>query len=92
MPSLLPKTGTAKELQKNYRSFFDEVIDSKEPLVILNNNKAEVVIIDIETYDKMVCKAEELELKISMLAIENYESEKKNKKLKKLNSLSDLIS
>lgn len=91
MPTLLPRTSTAKELQKNYRSLFDEVIDSKEPLVILNKNKAEVVIIDIETYDKMVREEEELELKTSMHAIENYKTEKKTKKLKKLNSLADLM-
>ena len=36
MPTLLPNTSTAKELQRNYRSLFDEVIETKEPLVILN--------------------------------------------------------
>lgn len=91
MPTLLPNTSTAKELQKNYRSLFDEVIDTKEPLVILNKNKGEVVIIDIETYDRMVRETEELELKTSMHAIENYKAEKRTKKLKKLNSLADLI-
>ncbi len=91
MPTLLPNTSTAKELQRNYRSLFDEVIETKEPLVILNKNKAEVVIIDIETYDKMVQERERLELESAIRAIENYKKEKSAGKLKKLGSLADLM-
>lgn len=42
----LPKTTTAKELQKNYRKVFDEVKKTKEPVVVMRNNKPDVAIVD----------------------------------------------
>jgi PHD/YefM family antitoxin component YafN of YafNO toxin-antitoxin module len=48
-----PKTTTAKELQKNYRKIFDDVKGSKEPTIVMRNNKPEVAIIDIKWLDEM---------------------------------------
>lgn len=42
----LPQTTTAKELQKNYRKVFDQVKKTKEPVVVMCNNKPDVAIVD----------------------------------------------
>ena len=42
----LPKTTTAKDLQKNYRKIFDWVKKTKEPVVVMRKNKPDVAIID----------------------------------------------
>lgn len=42
----LPRTTTAKELQKNYRKIFDVVKKTKEPVVVMRNNKPDVAIVD----------------------------------------------
>ena len=59
MTRFFPKTASAQQVQHYYRSLFDEVISSREPLVILNNNKPEVIVIDIESYEEMRRKAQE---------------------------------
>lgn len=42
----LPKTTTAKEIQKNYRKIFDEVKATGEPVIVMRNNQPDVVIMD----------------------------------------------
>jgi len=49
----MPKTATAQQIQKNYRSIFNDVMIKREPVVVLNNNKPEVVIVDLQTFDEM---------------------------------------
>lgn len=91
MLKLLPKTASSREIQTSYRKLFDEVMESKEPLVILNNNKPEVVIVDVHTYEHLAQSAADYELEMAKHAIHVYETEKKQKKLKKLSSLADLL-
>jgi PHD/YefM family antitoxin component YafN of YafNO toxin-antitoxin module len=91
MTNLMPKTASSTDIQRNYRALFDEVIDSEEPLFVLNNNKAEVVVLSMNTYEILSKSREEHELDLAMKAIREFESEKKAGKLKKLSSLSDLI-
>lgn len=50
---ILPKTTTAKEIQKNYRKVFDEVKKTKEPVVVMRNNKPDVAIIDAKKLEEM---------------------------------------
>lgn len=88
---MFPKTASMQQIQKNYRKLFDEVIESQEPLVVLNNNKAEVVIIDIHQFEEIQAKAEKYELELAMKAIAIYKKEKKEGKLKNLKSLKSLI-
>lgn len=90
MSKIMPKTASSKDIQKNYRALFDEVMDSEEPLFVLNNNKPEVVVISVKTFESLSKSREEYEQNIAQRAIENYELEKKNGKLKKLSSLADL--
>lgn len=48
-----PKTTTAREIQRNYRKIFDEVKKTKEPVVVMKNNKPEVVIMDPKKLEEM---------------------------------------
>ncbi|MBI4234926.1 type II toxin-antitoxin system Phd/YefM family antitoxin [Candidatus Peregrinibacteria bacterium] len=85
----MPKTASSREIQKNYRALFDEVMETKEPLFVLNNNKPEVVVISLQTYESLSNYREEYEQNIAQKAIESYASEKGAGKLKKLSSLAD---
>lgn len=90
IPKTMPKTASSRDIQKNYRGLFNEVIDSEEPLFVLNNNKPEVVVLSIKTYESLARSREDYEQNLAQEAIKSYKLEKKNKKLKKLSSLSDL--
>jgi len=90
MPIMMPKTASPRDIQRNYRTLFDEVRTSEEPLLILNNNQPDVVVISYEHYESLKRSQEENEQNIAREAIENYKSEKKVGKLKVLSSLADL--
>lgn len=49
----LPRTTTAREIQRNYRKIFDLVKKTKEPVVVMKNNKPEVVIMDAKKLSEM---------------------------------------
>lgn len=91
MSKIMPKIASSRDIQKNYRSLFDEVMNSEEPLFVLNNNKLEVVVISVKTFESLSQSREDYEQNMAQMAIENYKVEKKNKKLKKLSSLADLL-
>ncbi|PIZ76084.1 hypothetical protein COY05_02305 [Candidatus Peregrinibacteria bacterium CG_4_10_14_0_2_um_filter_38_24] len=90
MLKIMPKTASSKDIQQNYRALFNEVMASEEPLFVLNNNKPEVVVISIKTFESLSQSREDYEQNMAQRAIENYQSEKKAAKLKKLSSLADL--
>lgn len=50
MVALMPKTASPRDIQRNYRTLFDAVKTSEEPLLILNNNQPDVVVISYEQY------------------------------------------
>jgi prevent-host-death family protein len=87
----MPKTASSRDIQQNYRALFNEVMDTQEPLFVLNNNKPEVVVLSLKAYEELSESKEEYELSLALKAIESYESAKKNNKLKKLSSLADLM-
>lgn len=91
MSKIMPKTASSKDIQRNYRALFDEVVSTQEPLVIINNSKPEVVILSVKMYELLNESIEEREQAMARKAIENYKFEKKNGKLKKLSSLSSLV-
>jgi prevent-host-death family protein len=90
MSKIMPKTASSKDIQRNYRALFDEVVSTEEPLVIINNSKPEVVILSIKMYESLNESVEKHELEMAKKAVENYNSEKITGKLKKLSSLSSL--
>lgn len=87
---MFPKTVSVQQIQRNYRKIFDEVMTEQEPVIILNNNKPEVVVVEIHQFEVMQQKAEQYELEMARKAIEEFQKEKKRGKLKKLTSLADL--
>ncbi len=48
-----PKMTTAREIQRNYRKIFDDVIKTKEPIIVMRNNKPEVAIVDVKKLEEM---------------------------------------
>lgn len=91
MARFMPKTATTQQLQKQYRPLFNHIIEHKQPLVILNKNNPEVVIIDMETFEELLESKKKYEEQRAEKALKIYKKEKKAGKLKKLNSLADLL-
>ncbi len=48
-----PKMTTAREIQRNYRKIFDDVIKTKEPIIVMSNNKPEVELVDHKKLEEM---------------------------------------
>jgi len=90
MSKLMPQTTTARELQRNYRTLFNRIKLKQEPLVVLNKNQPEVVILDIQTFESLQVNKEQFEQAQARLALRNYLAEKNRDKLKILRSLKDL--
>jgi len=88
---MFPKTASVQQIQRQYRTIFDQVMKTKEPLIVLNNNKPEVVIIEIGQFQELQLKAEKYEMEIVKQVIAGYKKEKAAGKLKKLNSIAELI-
>lgn len=86
----MPKTYSARDVQREYRTIFDEAKKSG-PVIILNNNKPDIAIVDINYLENLREVAVKVELMDAMDSISIYKSEKKNKTLKKLNSFSGLM-
>ena len=90
MSKIFPKTASSRDIQTKYRSLFDEVMETEEPLIVLNNNKPEVVILSMKKFEALSREKEVYEQGLAQRAVEEYRKEKKNKKLRKLSSLADL--
>lgn len=80
MQFVIPNLASSRDIQRNYRVLFDRVKKTKRPLLVLQNNKPDVAIIDVS-------KFEELEAVSSVL---RSLKEIKQGKTKLLNSLADL--
>ena len=50
MDNLMPITTTATEIQRNYKSVAKKAKKSKKPLIVLSNNKPELVIMDYSVF------------------------------------------
>ncbi len=89
--NIFPQTVSAKNIQRDYRKVFDLAKKTKEPVIVLTNNKPDVAIIDVKQLEVMHKKVYEVELAQALRAIKIYKREKKAGKLKVLNSLKDLM-
>jgi len=87
----MPNTVSVSDIQKNYRKIFDKARRTKEPVVVLSNNKPDVVIMDMESLELMNKKLEEFEIEDTLRAVEEGRKEYKEGKTIKVNSLADLI-
>lgn len=91
MNTLMPNTVSVSDIQKNYRKIFDRAKRTKEPVIVLLNNKPDVVIMDIKALELLNKKLEELEIEDTLRAVEEGRKELKEGKTIKANSLADLI-
>ena len=81
----MPKTYSVRDVQREYRAIFDEAKKSG-PVIILNNNKPDIAIVEIgylEELRKLAVLAEEND---ALDSVNVYLKEKKEGKLKKLKS------
>ena len=88
---ILPKTVSARDIQRDYRRIFNEAKTSKKPVVVLTNNKPDVVIMDVAELEHLYQKAEKAEVAEALKAVSAYKREKKAGKLKKMRSLGELL-
>lgn len=91
MNTLMPDTVSVSDIQKDYRKVFDRVKRTKEPVVVLSNNKPDVAIVDYESLEKLRKESAERETKIALRAIRQGEKEYREGKTIKANSLADLL-
>ncbi len=78
----MPKTTTAKDIQKNYRRVFDYVKKTQKPVMVMRNNKVDVIIMDAK-------KLEEMEALLEVIASREETKQGKAKVLKNLAELWD---
>jgi len=87
----MPKTVSVSDIQKNYRKIFNTAKRTKEPVIVLSNNKPDVAILDIGALDRLNRKLEELEIEDTLRAVEEGERELKEGKTVTAGSLSELL-
>lgn len=80
-----------EDIARNYRAIFDQVLREKKPLIVFKRSKPQVVLVDVDSFQKMQEKIRrQEEEKEALEAIREYKKEKKEGKLKKLTKFSDL--
>ncbi len=89
--SMLPNFTSMQQIQRNYRKIFDDLIKNGAPLIVLNNNRPEVVVLSYEEFTDMQKKAEAWEISDARKAIRSFEKDHKKGKLLKHKSLKDLL-
>jgi len=87
----MPKTVSVSDIQKNYRRVFDSAKKTKEPIVVLSNNKPDVAIIDYGALEELRRIAYEVEVKDALSAIEEGDRELRIGKTKKASSLAHFL-
>ena len=91
MNSLMPKTVSVSDIQKNYRKIFDDARKTKEPIVVLSNNKPDVAIIDYDLLEELRKAAYEAEIEDTLAVVEKGRKEYKAGKTVSAKSLTDLV-
>ena len=91
MNTLMPKTVSVSDIQKDYRKVFDSAKKTKEPIIVLSNNKPDVAIIDYDSLEDLRRIAYEAEVRDTLRAVEEGRKEYKEGKTIKADSLADLI-
>lgn len=82
---------SASEIQRNYRKIFDKVKKTKEPVVVLRDNKPDVAVIDIEALSELKKRLEEFEIAETLRAVKEGRKELKRGKTIQARSLADLL-
>lgn len=87
----LPKLTSVANLQRKYKQVLNEAKNSGEPVYILKHNSPEAAVLDIDTFNQIVTKADKFDELQALQALQASEKEFKSGKAKKLRSLTDLI-
>lgn len=91
MNTLMPNIVSVSDIQKNYRKVFDRAKRTKEPVIVLSNNKPDVAIIDYDEFETLRKVAYDAEVKDTLRVVEKGRKEFKEGKTIKTNSLADLL-
>lgn len=75
---------SVSDVQRDYRKVFDKAKKTKEPVMVLRDNKPDVVISDSKTWDEIKNKIQEIELNQALEAIRVAKKEEKMGTLKEL--------
>jgi len=90
----IPFIANVADLQRGYRALVERIKKTGEPLVIVNNGKPDVVVMDVDEYNLRVKRLNSLEeeylLKHANLAQKEYKSGK-TVRLEKNQKLIDLL-
>lgn len=90
----VPFMATVADLQRGYRGLVEKIRKTGEPLVVVNNGKPDVVMMDAAVYNSKVKRLRELEeeylLRIKDEALREYKAGK-TQWLKKGQRLNDLL-
>jgi len=89
--SILDQIISVEELVRNYRSVFDKVKKTREPMIVLRRNTPDIALVDVESLRQMEQRLKELEEeKILKIVAEGREEFKKGK-AKILKSITSLM-
>lgn len=91
MNTLMPNTVSVSDIQKNYRKVFDRAKQTKEPVIVLSNNKPDVAIVDYESLEEMRKASAEKEIRETLRIIKQGDKEYREGKTITANSLADLL-
>jgi len=81
--SLMPKTYSVRDIQREYRTIFNQAKKSG-PVIILNNNKPDIAIVGLKYLEDLRKKADFAEENDALDSVNLYLKEKKEGKLKHL--------
>jgi PHD/YefM family antitoxin component YafN of YafNO toxin-antitoxin module len=91
MNTLLPKTVSVSDLQRDYTSVLNLLNKEEGPVLVMRKNKIQAILVSPDSYALYMETLEKLELEQALRAVKTYKSEKKRGKLKKMNSPNELF-
>lgn len=91
MNGLVPRMASVSDLQRDYKSLLDLVERTKEPVVLLKDNKAKAALLDIDEFEKLYMIKQDHEAQKIKNAIVSYEKAKKTGKLMSATSIDELF-
>ena len=91
MNTLMPNTVSVSDIQKNYRKVFDRAKRTREPVIVLSNNRPDVAIVDYESLEELRKVSSEKEIRETLRIIKQGEKEYKEGKAITAKSLADLL-
>lgn len=89
--SPIPNSFPVRDLQRRYSAILKFVKDNRAPALLLNNSRAEAVVLDIASYNDLVSDRYEYDEEYILALDKKAQAEHRAGKTKKLGSLADLM-